>query len=249
MATERDDAVSRRYRELAREEPGGHLDAAILAASRRAVGARPGGVRRWAGPVSIAAVLVLGIGVSLRMQMEQPGIESAVPQAPPQQALPPQVQPALPEDKAEGVITPPAEIATKPLQKKVAPAAPRKPEAFRAGESERRVAPATVPAFTPPPPAAAPMPQAQPAPEPPRADAPPAARGFAADAVAPAAPQRAKREAANIAEPPEAELERIAKLRADGRHEEADRALEEFRRRHPDYRIPEAMWERVRPRP
>jgi len=68
---------------------------------------------------------------------------------------------------------------------------------------------------------------------------------------------RAKREAAaNIAvssalpgaTEEERELERIARLRADARHAEADKALEEFRRRNPQYRIPEAMWERVRPR-
>lgn len=270
MATERDDDVSRRYRELAREEPGGHLDAAILAASRRAVGSRPGGVRRWAGPVSIAAVLVLGIGVSLRMQMEQPGVETAMPQSIPA-AEPPQVQPALPEEKSEGVITPPAASeaaaspapAPRPLQKG-APAKPRKSEPFRAEESERRAAP----------PAQVPSPQPQALPDAKRMDAP-AARGFAADAVAPAAPPaaaasasapaaaasapapaaapapalRAKREAANVVETPEAELERIARLRSEGRHEEADRALEEFRRRHPEYRIPEATWERVRPRP
>ena len=47
---------------------------------------------------------------------------------------------------------------------------------------------------------------------------------------------------------PARELERLAKLREAGRHAEADQALEEFRQRHPDFRIPEAMWERVRPR-
>jgi hypothetical protein len=44
------------------------------------------------------------------------------------------------------------------------------------------------------------------------------------------------------------DLEAIAKLRAEGRNEEADKALEEFRRKHPGYRIPDAMWERVKPR-
>jgi len=44
---------------------------------------------------------------------------------------------------------------------------------------------------------------------------------------------------------PERELERIAQLRREGRHEEADKALAEFRKRHPDYRIPDAMRERV----
>lgn len=47
---------------------------------------------------------------------------------------------------------------------------------------------------------------------------------------------------------PRAELERIAKLRAEGRDADADRALDAFRRDHPDYRIDDAMWERVKPR-
>jgi hypothetical protein len=34
----------------------------------------------------------------------------------------------------------------------------------------------------------------------------------------------------------------------EGRHEEADKALGEFRRKRPDYRIPDAMWERVKPK-
>ena len=38
---------------------------------------------------------------------------------------------------------------------------------------------------------------------------------------------------------PERLLERIAELRKQGRHEEADKALEDFRRRYPDYRIPD----------
>jgi len=40
---------------------------------------------------------------------------------------------------------------------------------------------------------------------------------------------------------PDQELERIARLREAGRHEEADKALAEFRKRHPDYRIAPAM--------
>src|SRR5436190_15075614 len=76
-----DDRLARRYRDLAREEPPAAVDAAILAAARASVRPRVG--NRWAGPVSIAAVLVLGIGVSLRMQIEQPGIETSVPTATP----------------------------------------------------------------------------------------------------------------------------------------------------------------------
>lgn len=47
---------------------------------------------------------------------------------------------------------------------------------------------------------------------------------------------------------PAAELERIARLRAEHRDREADRALDEFRRRYPDYRIPGDVWESVRPK-
>jgi hypothetical protein len=60
-----------------------------------------------------------------------------------------------------------------------------------------------------------------------------------------AQPQLAK-EASN--DPLVRELERIAALRREGRHAEADKALEEFRRLNPDYRIPDAVWEQVKPR-
>ena len=40
-------------------------------------------------------------------------------------------------------------------------------------------------------------------------------------------------------EPPERWLERIVQLRKEGKHEEADKLLAEFKRRYPDYRIPE----------
>ena len=47
---------------------------------------------------------------------------------------------------------------------------------------------------------------------------------------------------------PEKELERIAQLRRDARNAEADEALARFRRDFPDYRIPDEVWEKVRPR-
>ena len=72
-----------------------------------------------------------------------------------------------------------------------------------------------------------------------------------------AAPQ-AKVEAARAAgssldsaaakDPRERELERIATLRREGKHAEADEALAKFRRENPDYRIPDATWEQVKPR-
>src|SRR5260221_12619587 len=96
--TDHDERISRRYAELAREEPGAAIDAAILGASRRAL-ARTSWSRRWAGPVSIAAVLALSVGVTLQMQREQPGIER--PESPPPQAKSAAPEPQAPVDLAK----------------------------------------------------------------------------------------------------------------------------------------------------
>jgi hypothetical protein len=290
--TDSDDKLSRRYRELPREEPGADLDSAILAASRRAVGARPGARKsNWMVPTSIAAVLVLGIGVSLRMQLEQPGVETSVPSSSSAEyPVPPSAEPApTPKlQQAPAPEAPPAPAAkAKPESKVLArrDAAPLEDRA-RAATAEREVAKplakeakqsapepigvkkdaaevkpfAEAPASAPPPPAEPSAPRAQA-----RVESTTAAGAAAPSAQAAPAP-RAKREAiaadntvaresqprgplAAIADPdPARELERIARLREATRHEEADRALKEFQRRHPDYRIPEAMWQRVKPR-
>ena len=44
---------------------------------------------------------------------------------------------------------------------------------------------------------------------------------------------------------PDRLLERIAELRKEGRHDEADKALAEFRQRYPDYRISDEMLKKV----
>lgn len=62
--------VREAYRAAVRDEaPTEELDAAILAASRRAVGAapraaRPGGLARWRAPLAAAAVVVLSVSVA-----------------------------------------------------------------------------------------------------------------------------------------------------------------------------------------
>lgn len=277
------DKLKAAYSALAREEPPAALDAAILAASRRAL-ARPSASRRWAGPVSIAAVLVLAFGVTLHMQQDKPGVESpdmygGAPTYPaPEPATPPPQAPtpAGPQKAApasEAFVPEPPMKQAKPQARNEAPkpkldrAQPRMEEANRSlrdepaaarerkdtapVENERRATMQAIPA--PAAPAAAPA--IAPPPEPAgRAPAPAAA---AAPQSAPAAPARMKREALSgfraadaqaDADEPTRELEAIAKLRAEGRHDEADKALAEFRRRRPDYRIPEAMWERVKPR-
>lgn len=63
-----DSPLSRAYRETGREEPPAHLDAAILAQAKVAVGTRR--KPRWFMPLSLAATVVLSIGVVLLMSRE-----------------------------------------------------------------------------------------------------------------------------------------------------------------------------------
>jgi hypothetical protein len=84
------------------------------------------------------------------------------------------------------------------------------------------------------------------------ASAPVAAERDRQESAADRMGQRADREAvakrAEASESPERSLDRIAALRREGRHKEADELYAEFRRRFPEYRIPEAMREQVLPR-
>ena len=245
MTEERDPKVSQRYRDLPGEEPPRALDQKILAAARRATDKPhaplvvPAGRHRWYYSLAAAAILVLAIAVTLHVERQQPDPELAVPTAPI-----PAPAPAPQEQKAEAAPV---------------PAQPR-------ARQERRQA------YTPDPPPAAPAaPPAAPAPEPlmkqqaePRpsegamADTAAARRDdarVAREAQAPAA--AASRSAPSprsttapmaaqiAADTPEKELERIAELRAQGRDEEADKALAEFRKRYADYRIPEEMLGKV----
>jgi hypothetical protein len=307
--TDHDDKLTRRYRSLAREQPGAALDAAILAASRRAA-ARPSASRRWAMPVSVAAVLVLALGVTLRMQQEQPGIETAVPEYS-QPAAPVPVPettplpPPRPSPKAEGELPPPPPLSPKaegelrqtlpkrdgrppagpsqkPKEKMLQDSRVRHDETFQPApaldssmkEEARAIRAEPKPFANAPTKSIAPSPSepaaaAAPSPAttlPPAAAVPQTAGALASPRPAPKAEgelsgfaPRMKREAAadsaralhsapSVASEPERDLERIARLRVEGRHAEADKALEEFRRKYPDFRIPAAMWERVRAR-
>jgi hypothetical protein len=293
--TDSDDTVARRYRELSREEPRAALDEAILAASRRAV-AKPSLSRRWAAPVSIAAVLVLAFGVTLEMQREVPGIESAVPEKP-APAFAPAAKISQPpidsqsaakaEPQAAATIEPrpAARVEPKSVAKMASPFAARvEPRSPALQSAEDRFVPAAPSEGAAPRRKSDAAPAAASASEAPAPQAPPAAsaneeRTTRAPAAATASQERASSPAfapspaasspipstmrataklkaeADAASPaqqasadPERELERIAKLREEGRHADADKALEQFRRDHPGYRIAEAMWERVRPR-
>ncbi|HZO04210.1 MAG TPA: hypothetical protein VFB93_23740, partial [Burkholderiales bacterium] len=91
-----------------------------------------------------------------------------------------------------------------------------------------------------------------PAPEPqqaPAVPAPPPELGAAGTAMRRSEPAPTAAPLAKLADrSPEQWLQGIAELRAQGRHDEADRELAEFRKRYPDYRIPETMLEKVEKR-
>lgn len=234
-----DRKVAQRYRELGAEEPPRALDDAILAAARREAGAGPAGLRarsgrqRWYAPLATAAVLVLAVAVTLQMQHDRPGVESPAPP-----------------------VAPPAAVA-ETAKESVKPMAAAKMKAPARKPVEQRAQAAPVPSAAP----AAREPQPftpGPAAEIASANAPQAGaagalarREASADSVERAdrpmaqARMQAKKETEAEAVTPERELERIAVLRTQGRHDEADRALAEFRKRHPDYRIPGVMLERV----
>jgi hypothetical protein len=240
MTDERDPKVSRRYRELGREEPPGELDAGILAASRRVVETHlaplvpPTGRRRWYFPVAAAAIITLAVAVTVHMERSQPDAEDI---APPPAATP---APAAPELRKEA---PPARLAQ----------SRSKPEAAGKPSGPRRFAPEP-PQPAAPPAAPAPLPRPADAMQERRsADVQPESRVRADESSQPQAVLREAPSGAPAqllgqvakAQSPEAALERVAELRRQGKHDEADKALAEFRRRYPDYRIAEEMLKKV----
>jgi len=282
--------VTERYRQLPAEEPPRALDEAILAAARRPpVPARPW-MQRHAVPLGLAAVLVLSVTVTLRMQSERPGIESianqepvaSAPPAAPEAALKlkPELQIKQPEAARERAAVRKEQVEPKPFPAQ-APAAPpsvsadqlasraetgRSADSSARGMAERqaeertaRDAEAALRAHQ----AGALLAKrrADQAASAPAAAATAAAAPIAAAAPAPAAKPAAEQpakvaeqaqvagaaaQAARVpADTPEREFERIAQLRAEGRHDEADRAFLEFRRRYPSFRITEEMLRRI----
>ena len=234
---ESDDRLSRGYRDLAREEPPPALDAAIRAEARRAVESHPAplvaptGRRRWYFPVAAAAVIMLAVAVTSQVEREQ--VEPALPRqaaAPAPEVekerkfaeTPPAAKPAAPPPASaeERKNQAPAQSATGALSSRE-DAFGQRDRASRERNPERQERPSSGVASAP-----APQRQVQ--------------RDEAREQSA--EPQAMAKLAQ---EPPEKWLERIARLRQEGRHDEADKALAEFRKAYPDYRIPEAMLEKV----
>jgi len=241
MTDERDPKLQSAYRALGAEEPPRALDAAILGAARDSV--QPW-TKRWAVPLSLAAVVVLSVVVTLRIQHEQPGIEQPAPVRKEEQVARQVAEPAKPAAEP---------VARAPQQKSMTR---KEAQAFPSSAQDRAVAENRVVEAAPARPAAAAAPQLEAPALAKRADAPSEVGSAAGSVAAPPAPAAAapamramQRERIagerTAALTPEKELERIEELRKQGLHEEADRALAEFRKRHPDFKIPPAMLERV----
>lgn len=273
MTDERDPKLQSAYRALGAEEPPRALDDAVLAASRRAAQVHPAplvaptGRRSWAVPLAAAAVLSLAVGVTVHMQMEQPGIDgmprvaererpeavaksdrsagkapAAAPSAPAAGAA---SGPAMAKKEAPPASAPPAAAREAPAQpaqdtvaasvagEKTAESAAAGPGAILEAEQLERAKSAQRDAERS-------LAQSRGAASEMRARIP-----QAAPAPAMAMAKRADAPAQDVADTPERELERIAELRKQGRHDDADKALAEFRKRHPEFKIPPAMLERV----
>ena len=235
MADERDPKVSQRYRELGAEEPARQLDQAILAAAHRAADRAhapllaPAGRHRWYFAFGAAAVLVLAVAVTVHMERERPDPES----------IPTAQAPSREEER-----TPAAKPDALPDAARVREAEKGR-ELMRSDRAQARQ-PMSTPA--PPSPAAetgaptAPMPADDRA----KREAQPTTESQSAPAAAAPAvrPMMSSRMAGAAPEPPERWLERIVELRKQGKHEEAEKQIAEFRRSYPDYKLPEAALKR-----
>ncbi len=137
-----DSPLTRAYRETAREEPSARLDAAILAQAKAGTAPRRGGKPRWLMPLSLAATVVLAVGVVLFTAREggaplpmetapvvEPAPVPAKPSAPPPKVAPKQAPAVTPKEapRFEPRVFTPKE-----------PAAPKTPEQWLAEIEELR---------------------------------------------------------------------------------------------------------------
>ena len=207
MAEPRDDKVSAAFRAMPAAEPPPALDAAIRAAARRAVKARPESpLRRWAVPASVAAVLALSVGIALHVDWRKPMIVDGTPvpsgsgeypvtQAPAEAPPPPveasRAKPLAKDAAIENAVTAPKAVSADSM--------PERREAKR----EVAAAPAAAPALpSVPEPTIVPTPAPSPATLATQATSPAAPQAFQASpapAAAPSPPAMAGMQSSGVA--------------------------------------------------
>ena len=253
--------LSRLYRDAAQPEPSAAIDAAILAAAHSAVDVRAPGkpaknsMQRWRLPFALAATVVLSVAVTTMVRDELPPGAVALPM--PDTATSSSVAESAGANRSKSA---PESMQAEPAAKPAYEPAPTKRENAQADARasapmqarEREDAPAV---FASP---AAPALQASPA----------AQGAFAADAAAPsrsntedkavsvlAAPRSLDKRAfssslreeaqagASVAseKSPEAWIADIRALKRAGLTTEAAGKLVEFRKRFPDYKLPDDL--------
>ncbi len=252
MSKPRDRELSRIYRDADAPEPPQRIDDAILAASRRAAGAGPrsartGLARRWQVPVALAATVILTVTLTL-MVFEQPNELETM------QSLPVIREPAAPGAGAPAQSPSAESRPAAPAPAKPMPKAATRRDAGGERAGERSDQGTGAPAFVPDVPRASEVmresrPLREPQRIPPQTTQPaPAAAVLKAGPVQGASPalQGGARDEAGRSlsaetgeRSPQAWLEDIRRLKAQGRMPEAERELAAFKRRYPDFRLPE----------
>ena len=231
------------YRAGSTEEPGAHLDAAILAAARREV-ALARFARSWHLPASIAAVLVIGVSLALMTNDVQdslpPADTSAGTAAESRQTAP------APEMKQKSEA-PPALRAG--MERESRPSRDRSTRLDREADARRNTAVENADSAAAAPSVAAPVPG--PALKQFEAAAPPEEAAEHKDRLGDSAQGKRAAELRKEAAPssatpagaPEEWLKRIGELLRDGKAAQAREQLAGFRKRYPDYRLPEELRE------
>jgi hypothetical protein len=223
---------------------------------------------RWRVPLSVAATVVIAVTLTVMVQEEErrprddagqnvvpsrvepreveEAARSSVPEAPEasapaklRSAPPPAAAPAAPPRPAPAAPTSAAEpAAPRPLREERATEA-QQPAAAESGPAAagRLTVRPLVPAPAASAPAApAPAPEPRPLAEPAQRAAPASSEALRRDRTLGDRPERASREA--VVRSPEAWVEHIRSLRAQGREAEATSELAELRRAHPDFQLP-----------
>ena len=256
MSEPRDEELSRIYRDAEGPQPSQRVDDNIVAASRRVAGAKPrsdraGPARRWGAPVALAVTVVVTTTLTLMVFEQQSDVDTMTSEAPPA-GRPAKVSPAEPQRADPSAKSSPAELpsaAPTPAPPIPQAAARRDRVEQRPGES----APSGERLGTGQPGFAADVPRA---PEVREQILP-----MQVPVAAPAASANRPSETASTIQgtgvvsgmasrlsvseskerAPEKWLEDIRKLKTEGKAAEAERELADFKKRYPDYRLPEDL--------
>ena len=240
----------------------------VAGAGARPAGARL--ARRWGTPVALAATVLVTFTLALMVFERESGLDTMAPKAP-RADRPAKVSPAEPVRAGQLAKSPPAEPrsaapapATPSPQAAAPPDRAKPPTVETALSNERRATgrPARVPAVPPGIEILRKSEEVKPLPDAERAfDAQQSVRPTQAPAAAPAPGANSLRESASTLQgagavggatnrvavseakerTPEKWLEDIRKLRTEGKATEVERELAEFKKRYPDYILPEDL--------